>query len=97
MSEFAQLVTVLVSCLSATIGVCVYLLKTQQRERERTEERNDARLDKLFGMLDSRGQEQTEVIRELNNTLQELSDAVRDQSHRLEAVEVAIGKKKTPA
>lgn len=97
MTEFGQLVTILVSCLSATIGVCVYLLRTQQKERERTEERNDARLDKMFGMLDARGQEQTEVIRELNNTLQELSDAVKDQSHRLEAVEIAVGKKKTPA
>lgn len=97
MTEFGQLVTILVSCLSATIGVCVYLLRTQQKERERTEERNDARLDKMFGMLDARGQEQTEVIRELNTTLQELSDAVKDQSHRLEAVEVAVGKKKLSA
>lgn len=97
MTEFGQLVTILVSCLSATIGVCVYLLKTQQKERERTEERNDARLDKLFGMIDGRVHEQTEVIRELNNTLQELSDAVKDQSHRLEAVEIAVGKKKATA
>lgn len=93
MTDFGQLITVLVSCLSATIGVCVYLLKQQQKERERQEERADLRIDKLFTMLDNRVEEQTDVIRELNRTMHDLSESVKLQSQRLEAVEIAVGKK----
>lgn len=87
MNDFGQLVVVLASCLSATIGVCVYLLKTQQKERERQEVRADARIDKLFTMLDSRVHEQTEVIRELNGSIGELATAMKELGNRVEHLE----------
>jgi uncharacterized coiled-coil protein SlyX len=87
MSEFGHLVIVLASCLSATIGVCVYLLKQQQKERERQEARADGRIDKLFSMLDARVGEQTEVIRELNGSIIELGKAMRDLGDRVEHLE----------
>jgi uncharacterized protein HemX len=102
-TDFAQLITVLGAGVTTTIGVCVYLLKTQQKEREkereqerlerqRQDERSDQRIDKLFGMIDNRVHEQTEVIRTLNNTMQELSNDFKEQSRRLEDVEHAVGK-----
>jgi uncharacterized coiled-coil protein SlyX len=78
---------VLASCLSATIGVCVYLLKQQQKERERQDARADGRIDKLFLMLDTRVCEQTEVIRELNGSIVELGKAMRDLGDRVEHLE----------
>jgi uncharacterized coiled-coil protein SlyX len=92
MSEFGHLVIVLASCLSATIGVCVYLLKQQQRERERQDARADGRIDKLFLMLDARVGEQTEVIRELNGSIIELGKAMRDLGDRVEHLEKSHNK-----
>jgi uncharacterized protein HemX len=86
-SEFGQLVIVLASCLSATIGVCVYLLKQQQRERERQEERADSRIDKLFSMIDGRVEEQINIIRELNGSIVDLGKAMRELGERVAHLE----------
>lgn len=103
MTDFAQLITVLGAGVTTTIGVCVYLLKTQQKEREkereherlergRQDERSDQRIDRMFSMLYERGEETIEVVRELNVTMHDLSTAVKDQSRRLEDVEQAVVK-----
>lgn len=73
MTDFGQLVLVLATCISSTIGVCVYLLKQQQKERERSEDRADQRIDKLFTMLDDRVKEQTDVLRDLAQAMNGLS------------------------
>lgn len=85
MTDFGQLIVVLATCIGSTVGVCAYLLKQQQREREHSEVRADARTDKLFSMMDDRVKEQTEVLREL-------TQAMRDLSSRMDHIEKKIDK-----
>lgn len=70
MTEFGQLVAVLSAGVTTTIGVCVYLLKTQQAERKDMEIRSEKRIDSMFKMLDERIGEQTEVNRDLTKAIQ---------------------------
>ena len=86
-TDFPQFLAVLATSITSTIGVCVYLLRSQQKERERAEERADKRIDRMFDILDKRIAEQTEVLREVSDTHRELSASIRDLTERIDSLE----------
>lgn len=85
--QFLELIAVVGTGIASTIGVCVWLLKTQQAERERTEERSTRLSERMFGMLDERIREQTNVLREVSMTQRELSSSIRELTERIENME----------
>lgn len=97
MDQFGQLMTVLGAYFSMTIGVCVWLLKAQQKERMGSEERADRRLDSMVAMLNQRiGEEHqtneklNDAIREQTLTLHELNTTMRTVGERLDKVEKGL-------
>lgn len=76
--------------IGTTIGVCVWLLKAQQKERERQEERSEKRIDQMFKLLDDNAKETNEIQRELTSAIQGLNEGFRSIDSRLQKIEKTI-------
>lgn len=90
MNQFGELITVLATCITTTIGVCVYLLRAQQKERERQEDRADKRIDELLGLFRRAVDQQTEATEQQTTAIDALKVAIHELSEKFAALESIV-------